>query len=69
MYYSYTHFDIQHWIEVSAECDVPAALTPPLPTTTLEQKSYISVDREAGRSTTSAWRIWKKERSCVPKWY
>ena len=28
-YYSYAHFDIQHWIEVSAKCDLPAALTPP----------------------------------------
>jgi len=24
------HSDIQHWIEVSAECDVPAAVIPPL---------------------------------------
>jgi len=26
------HSDIQHWIEVSVECDVPAAVIPP-PTT------------------------------------
>jgi len=24
-------FDIQHWIEVSDDCDVPAALNPSLP--------------------------------------
>ena len=28
-YYSSMQFDIQRWIEVSSECDVPAALTPP----------------------------------------
>ena len=27
MYYRYVYFDIQHWIEISVECDVPAALT------------------------------------------
>ena len=26
--YSSAHFDIQHWIAVSAESDVPAVLTP-----------------------------------------
>ena len=28
-YYISMQFDIQHWIEVSAECEIPAALTPP----------------------------------------
>ena len=27
MYYSSTHSDIHHWMGLSAECNVPAALT------------------------------------------
>jgi len=27
-YYSFRQFDIQHWIQVSVECDVPTELTP-----------------------------------------
>jgi len=27
-YYSSMQFDIRHWIEVSAECEVPVELTP-----------------------------------------
>jgi len=27
-YYSSIQFDIQHWIEVSAECEIPVELTP-----------------------------------------
>jgi len=30
-YYSSMQFDIQHWIEVSAECEVPVELTPSEP--------------------------------------
>jgi hypothetical protein len=48
IYFSSAHFDIQHWIEGSAESDVPAVLTPP---PTLEQQSLVSVDREARRAT------------------
>ena len=48
IYFSSAHFDIQHWIEGSAESDVPAVLTPP---PTLEQQSLISVDREVRRAT------------------
>jgi hypothetical protein len=25
-FYSYTHCDIQHWIQVSAECEAPGAV-------------------------------------------
>ena len=56
-FYSCAHFNIQHWKEVSAECDVPSALTPSTP------PCHISVDRQPRRATTSAWRLWKKERS------
>jgi len=31
IFYSSTHSGLQHWIEVIAECDVPAALTPSHP--------------------------------------
>jgi len=30
-YYSFRQFDIQHWIQVSVECDVPTELTPSPP--------------------------------------
>ena len=30
-YYSSMQFDIQHWIEVSAECEFPVELTPSEP--------------------------------------
>ena len=36
-YYNSMQFDIQHWIQVSVECDVPAALTPPPPCRTLSR--------------------------------
>ena len=48
IYFSSAHFDIQHWIEGSAESDVPATLTPP---PTPEQQSLVSVGREVRRAT------------------
>ena len=53
-------FDIQHWIAVSAECDLPAAITLH-PSANLEQQSHVSIDREAWRDTATEWKLRKKK--------
>ena len=48
IYYISMQFDIQHRIEVSVECDIPAALTSS--TLPKEQELHLFLDREARRA-------------------